>query len=225
VFTDRQLFQLAQSKVTISTVAPTPQAFAELAQAPVTLAWSVHAANDALRKRMVPTTKYSMVELRQGLVEALSNRRSQSPLRTTMIEMALIDHINDSEQDAQDLADFCKGLVREVMEQDKQKQTQTDVDTDVDAVDAKPIKLVVNLIPWNDIDSGEDTPPNPLGYRKPTDARVRAFQKVLTDRGVFTFVRTTRGDDESAACGQLATTSKNQKNKEKAQTQANVSMV
>jgi len=183
IFIDRQLFQLSQSKVTISTVAPTPESFRDLAQASVTLAWSVHAVNDKLRKSLVPTTKYTMQELRQGLVQALGTRTQQS-LRTTMLEIALIDNVNDSPQDAQALAEFVKELVNEVAELDPT---------------AKPVKLVVNLIPWNDIGN------HPLGYQKPSVERVRAFQNILTDQDIYTFTRITRGDDESAACGQLAT--------------------
>jgi 23S rRNA (adenine2503-C2)-methyltransferase len=54
----------------------------------------------------------------------------------------------------------------------------------------------VNLIPWN---------PHPLAsYRRPTDARVRAFQETLKERGLAVYVRRSRGDDIDAACGQLA---------------------
>ena len=54
----------------------------------------------------------------------------------------------------------------------------------------------VNLIPWN---------PHPLSpYRRPTDARVKAFQEELRGRGLAVYVRRSRGDDIDAACGQLA---------------------
>jgi 23S rRNA (adenine2503-C2)-methyltransferase len=56
-----------------------------------------------------------------------------------------------------------------------------------------PVKI--NLIPMNPIDA------SPLG--PPDHARVLAFQKVLTDAGYTCFVRRRRGDDVSAACGQL----------------------
>ena len=56
-----------------------------------------------------------------------------------------------------------------------------------------PVK--VNLIPMNPIDA------SPLG--PPGGDRVAAFQKVLTDAGYSGFVRRRRGDDVSAACGQL----------------------
>jgi adenine C2-methylase RlmN of 23S rRNA A2503 and tRNA A37 len=53
---------VAQSKITISTVAPDPSAFATLGSAPAALAWSVHAVDDSLRRQLVPTTKVSTTE-------------------------------------------------------------------------------------------------------------------------------------------------------------------
>ena len=55
--TDRQMFSLAKSKITISTVAPDAKALAALGGAPALLAWSVHAVKDSLRLQLVPTTK------------------------------------------------------------------------------------------------------------------------------------------------------------------------
>jgi adenine C2-methylase RlmN of 23S rRNA A2503 and tRNA A37 len=34
---------------------------------------------------------------------------------------------------------------------------------------------------------------------------VLTCQKVLVDRGILSYVRTTRGDEEDAACGMLST--------------------
>jgi 23S rRNA (adenine2503-C2)-methyltransferase len=57
-----------------------------------------------------------------------------------------------------------------------------------------PVK--VNLIPMNPIAASPLAPP--------TAAGVLAFQQVLCDAGYACFVRKRRGDDVSAACGQLA---------------------
>jgi 23S rRNA (adenine2503-C2)-methyltransferase len=58
------------------------------------------------------------------------------------------------------------------------------------------IKAKVNLIPHN--------PAPELPYlSSPTD-RILAFQKVLTEAGLPSFIRRPRGQDISAACGQLA---------------------
>lgn len=56
-----------------------------------------------------------------------------------------------------------------------------------------PVK--VNLIPYN------ENPDRDL--RRPSDDTVKAFQHYLVSRGMNCSVRTTRGQDISAACGQL----------------------
>lgn len=60
----------------------------------------------------------------------------------------------------------------------------------------RPLRVKLNLIPMNSIDSSE--------LRAPQDASVLAFRQTMVDRGYSCFVRTRRGDDVSAACGQLA---------------------
>jgi 23S rRNA (adenine2503-C2)-methyltransferase len=58
----------------------------------------------------------------------------------------------------------------------------------------------VNLIPYNPIGGAGVSGAT---YVRPSDARVVTFLNVLRDRGVVAHVRVTRGDDVSAACGQL----------------------
>ena len=176
IITTRELFQLSASRVTVSTVAPSPDAFQQFSEAPCVIAWSVHAARDELRKKLVPTTKYTMKELRQGLIDALLSRPMNG--RTVMLEVALMQGINDSLQEADDLAEFTKVILDKV----------------------PGSKVMVNLIPFNDIGHGE--------YQKPKQEDVVAFQKHLQSFGLFAHIRTTRGDDKTAACGQLATTKK-----------------
>lgn len=179
VMTDKSCFGLAPSKITISTVGPNPNAFHELAKSNTVLAWSVHAVRDNLRKKLVPTTKYTMSELSDGLVNAIKARSKR--LRNIMLEVTLIDGLNDSLIEAEELAVFAN-----------------DIKERVDG-----IKLVVNLIPFNDI-----------GYEKLNRARsenVLAFQKLLVEKDIQTYIRTTRGDEEHSACGQLATKKRNMK--------------
>jgi 23S rRNA (adenine2503-C2)-methyltransferase len=59
-----------------------------------------------------------------------------------------------------------------------------------------PLKSVkVNLIPWN---------PGELPYRESSPQHIEAFRGILTNKGIPTFVRYSRGRDVMAACGQLA---------------------
>ncbi|HKY70052.1 MAG TPA: 23S rRNA (adenine(2503)-C(2))-methyltransferase RlmN [Gammaproteobacteria bacterium] len=57
-----------------------------------------------------------------------------------------------------------------------------------------PVKI--NLIPFNPFIGSE--------YSRSDNATVLAFQEILMNGGIITLTRKTRGDDISAACGQLA---------------------
>jgi 23S rRNA (adenine2503-C2)-methyltransferase len=59
----------------------------------------------------------------------------------------------------------------------------------------KGIRAKVNLIPLNEAEE--------LAYRRPSDAAVERFQHILIDHNISAFVRKNRGNDISAACGQL----------------------
>jgi 23S rRNA (adenine2503-C2)-methyltransferase len=57
------------------------------------------------------------------------------------------------------------------------------------------LRAKVNLIPLNEAEE--------LGYSRPSDAAVERFQQILIDHHISAFVRKNRGNDISAACGQL----------------------
>lgn len=174
VLTDQAKFGLAKSKVTVSTVGPSPECFHTLSEAPAMLAWSVHSADDSLRKKLVPTHgAYTVLELRDALVDALA-RRPTVRSRTLMIAATLIAGINDADDDAAELATFVGPLV------------------DVSQ------KLNVDLIPVNPTDHAPH-------FRRPSDERLAAFADVVraVEPRVHVALRIQRGDDKSAACGQL----------------------
>jgi 23S rRNA (adenine2503-C2)-methyltransferase len=54
----------------------------------------------------------------------------------------------------------------------------------------------INLIPFNPFPGSE--------YQRPDDLVIAEFRNALMLAGYMTTVRTTRGDDINAACGQLA---------------------
>ncbi len=59
----------------------------------------------------------------------------------------------------------------------------------------RDVRCKINLIPFNPFPAS--------GYERPDAARVRAFQTYLMSAGYATMLRTTRGEDIDAACGQL----------------------
>ena len=60
------------------------------------------------------------------------------------------------------------------------------------------IRAKVNLIPFNAV-----SPLLELGYRKPSEERMLAFQEVLQKAQLTAIIRQSRGADIGAACGQL----------------------
>ena len=59
----------------------------------------------------------------------------------------------------------------------------------------RDVRCKINLIPFNPFPAS--------GFERPDMNSVRAFQTCLMNAGYATMLRTTRGDDISAACGQL----------------------
>jgi len=60
----------------------------------------------------------------------------------------------------------------------------------------KHIPSKVNLIEYNPIDDGE--------FQQATDEALEMYQKILTENGIISRIRHSRGKDIDAACGQLA---------------------
>ena len=130
---------------------------------PVNLAVSLHAANDALRDRLVPINhRYPLGELAEACAAYVG-----ATGRRLSIEWAMIDGTNDRPSDMAELARF-----------------------------ARPLGAHVNLIPLN------ATPGYPVRGSPPL--RVAGAREELERLGVKTTIRSTRGAEIDAACGQLA---------------------
>lgn len=159
-------YGLSARHITVSTVGLVPgiRALAHRAL-PVTLAVSLHAADDLTRSELVPmNNRYPIGALMDACQEYTRNGG-----RRISFEWALISDVNDSDDDAERLAQLCRQL--------------------------RPVAHV-NVIPLN------DTPGYPV--RGSSMDTVRRFIDVLSRRGVSATIRSTRGDDIAAACGQLA---------------------
>jgi 23S rRNA (adenine2503-C2)-methyltransferase len=72
-----------------------------------------------------------------------------------------------------------------------------DSDDDANRLSAllKGLPVKVNLLPWNPFENAE--------FKRPTEARVRTFQKRMLEAGFATSIRISKGLDIGAACGQL----------------------
>jgi 23S rRNA (adenine2503-C2)-methyltransferase len=58
-----------------------------------------------------------------------------------------------------------------------------------------PIRAKVNLIPFNEHEKSE--------FKRPSEEKVQAFMQLLLDNNLTAMTRKSKGDDISAACGQL----------------------
>jgi 23S rRNA (adenine2503-C2)-methyltransferase len=96
-----------------------------------------------------------------------------------MLEVALMKGVNDRLEHADDLAEFTQVILDQV----------------------PGVKPHINLIPFNDIGKHSI-------YDRPSNDDVAVFQKRLQSKGLNAHIRATRGDDKTAACGQLATSNK-----------------
>ncbi|MDO6682559.1 MULTISPECIES: 23S rRNA (adenine(2503)-C(2))-methyltransferase RlmN [unclassified Oceanobacter] len=157
-------YGLSKRRVTLSTsgVVPMLDKLGEVTD--VSLAVSLHAPNDELRNQLVPINrKYPIAEL----IAATNRYLARLPdRRKATIEYTMMDGINDSLEQAIELAELLKQV---------------------------PCKI--NLIPFNPF-------PN-SGYKRPSNNRVYRFRDYLVSQNHIVTIRSTRGDDIDAACGQL----------------------
>ena len=72
-------------------------------------------------------------------------------------------------------------------------------DTDADARRLikllMPIRAKVNLIPFNEHDESD--------FKRPSREKIQAFMQTLLNNNLTAMVRKSKGEDISAACGQL----------------------
>jgi 23S rRNA (adenine2503-C2)-methyltransferase len=94
--------------------------------------------------------------------------------RRVTFEYVLLAGVNDSDADADRLPALLRGI---------------------------PAKL--NLIPWNPFVASLEGATAPA-FARPSAERIRTFQERVRAAGLSAYIRTPRGDDIDAACGQLA---------------------
>jgi len=100
ILTDPFGFNISHRRITVSTAGLLPQIDRLSRDLPVNLAISLNAANDALRTRLMPINKtYPLAEL-----IAAASRASLPARKRITFEYILMHGINDSLQDARDLA-------------------------------------------------------------------------------------------------------------------------
>ena len=250
---DPQRFGFGRQSVVVSSVMPTPTAFdsilgrmhsddkddteeAQEDRGPM-LAWSLHSADEQLRKKLVPTARYPPTVLRDGLCASLLSRPPRR--RRVLIEYVLIAGVNDRIADAESLAAFleplhraCHDLARRsgrtgvlvnlipynpglpVPKSDDQPSLDDNLDNlpiptldDQPSLDNLPISEPIRE-PAQTGGRAAGSLPHFSTFERPSFEAVDAFQDRLRALGVWASVRAARGDDQASACGQLATSAR-----------------
>ncbi|MDZ4755891.1 MAG: 23S rRNA (adenine(2503)-C(2))-methyltransferase RlmN [Phycisphaerae bacterium] len=154
---------ISARRITISTVG-LPAAIRKLCsfELPITLALSLHAPNDELRRKIIPWAEYAPInELLDSCDEWF-----QKTGREITLEYILLGGFNDQIEHAKELANV-----------------------------ARRLRANVNLIRYNEVKG--------IQFSRPSTEDVLAFQSVLREKNVNTHIRSSRGRDIAAACGQL----------------------
>ena len=155
---------ISARKVTVSTVG-LPKAIDRLSEQldlPVTLALSLHAPTDELRRQLIPWAEYTTI----ADLLAACQRWFTKTGREITLEYTLLRGVNDRPEHARQLA-----------------------------VLAKTLRANINLIRYNEVAG--------LPFGRPVGDDVLAFQEFLKSQGLNVHIRSSRGRDIAAACGQL----------------------
>jgi 23S rRNA (adenine2503-C2)-methyltransferase len=99
----------------------------------------------------------------------------RAPRDFITFEYCMLDGVNDSPEQARGLVSLIRGET---------------------SASSEPVACKVNLIPFNPFPAS--------GLKRSPASRVQVFAQVVSEAGIVTTVRKTRGDDIDAACGQLA---------------------
>ena len=171
VVMDGEGIALGRRRITLSTSGVVPEIARTATEIGCLLAVSFHATTDELRDRLVPINKKWNIAT---LLDALRAYPGLSNSERITIEYVMLDHVNDTKEDAHRLVELLRGI---------------------------PAK--VNLIPFN------EWPGAP--YKRSSGNRIHAFADILYHAGYATPIRTPRGEDIMAACGQLKSATEKQR--------------
>jgi 23S rRNA (adenine2503-C2)-methyltransferase len=175
IASDGEGIALSRRRITLSTSGVVPMIARAGAEIGVSLAVSLHAANDQTRDVLVPLNKkYPIAEL----LDACRRYPGLSNARRITFEYVMLKGVNDSPADARALVRLLKGI---------------------------PAKI--NLIPFN--------PWPGSGYECSDWETIEAFADIVNEAGYASPIRTPRGRDILAACGQLKSESQRMRARER----------
>jgi 23S rRNA (adenine2503-C2)-methyltransferase len=137
----------------------------------VRLAISLISADSEVRTKLMPITRSNpLPRLRQALLDYQKDLGKRITL-----EIVLMAGINDRPEDVEALVSFVQGRGGQ-----------------------QPLKVLVNLIPWNPLPE--------FPYKRPEAKRIEWFEQRVQQAGIPVTTRISRGSAVCGACGQLGLT-------------------
>lgn len=199
VLTDPSGMNMSHRSLSVSTVG-IPAGIRRLAEEEpqVNLAISLHAADDALRARLIPA------KFRHSLAEILAAAWDHFEMthRKLLVEYVLLGDVNDSPEDARRLATLLKGHVVAVNLLVWNQVWQAPHPRPAATANKRSVAAAVGATVPATSSGRPDRPPGQL--HAPSRQTVEAFRSILTSSRIETVVRQSKGDRIDAACGQLA---------------------
>lgn len=177
MISDERGLHLSQRNLTVSTCGLVPELFRLSEEGfQLTLALSLHAPNDEIRRRLMPiAARYPLSEL----LPAVQHYFERTGRRVSF-EYSVVRNLNDTREEAEALSSLLKKLRDE---------------GEGSAGQQKGFPLHVNLIPVNPI--------RERSWERPERRRIEDFQHILEKNGISATIRREMGADISGACGQL----------------------
>ncbi|KAJ3076049.1 sorting nexin [Quaeritorhiza haematococci] len=204
--TDVKRFGMAASRVCVSTVGVVPRMKGLLRDVPgIRLALSLHAPNQALRARIVPTAKAWPIDRLMEAVSAYVQKGKQ-----ILVEYILIENVNDTEEQAHQLGKLLQPFGKKVL---VNLIPYNPIDPEASAISTPPPAPTSSSTSSS---SSSSSPPlesatpssvdvlSPHQYARPSEESIDQFDKILVEEyRLWTRVRRTMGVDIYGACGQL----------------------
>jgi len=107
ILNDSSGLKLGKRRITVSTSGIVPAIYKLSSEFPVNLAISLHAVNNDLRNELVPINKTYPLDI---LMEACRNYHGVRSVRKVTFEYVMLNGINDSESDANELRRLLHGI-------------------------------------------------------------------------------------------------------------------
>jgi 23S rRNA (adenine2503-C2)-methyltransferase len=195
---DPELFGFGSRSISVST-AGIPEGIEKLAEdfPQVNLAISLHFADDQKRSEFMPINKkYNLEKLRDSLRSYF-----QKTNRKVFLEYILLENINDSRRDAENLADYIKSIGKlQLLHVNLIRYNASSVIASV----AKQSQTLSRKTRDCHSRSEAELPRNDNGLKPSSRNRAEEFKKFLIKNHIQTTIRKSLGEEIQGACGQLA---------------------